>query len=268
MSIPFVSIIIVTWNTAEVTQRCIGTIKSNLPKSFYEIIIVDNGSTDNTEKLLSSDKTIIYHNTQQNLGFSKGCNIGAKLASSDLLFFLNSDMEMLDNKLIDMVSFYLSHPRCGIIGPKFLNPTNSPQPSVFPHQTPINALKEFWFHQKVYSSYVPKSVTPTKVWSLSGGAILISKKIFNLVSGWNEKYFMYFEDLQLCDDVRRQNYDIYYFPGLKLVHHHGLSGKNLASSVNQWKRLIPSSIQYHGILKHKLLTFIIWSGQKVSKLFW
>jgi len=267
MTTPFVSIIIVTWNTSQVTLKCLDTIRQHLPHSFYELIVIDNGSTDDTKKVITSQSSVIYHNTGSNLGFSKACNIGAKIATTKLLFFLNSDMELIDNKLIDMVSFLQTTPDCGLVSPKFLNPDKSVQGSVFPPQTAFNAFQEFWLGHKSYSKYVPKSISPHTVWAVSGGAVLISKNLFNLVGGWNEKYFMYFEDLQLCSDVRRLNYKIYYYPQFRLIHHHGASGKQLASSDNQWRRLIPSSILFHGKFNHYLINSIIWSGQKISKLF-
>lgn len=267
MSTPFVSIIIVTWNTSQVTLECIKSIKKYLPKNFYELIVIDNGSTDDTQKIISSESGVIYHNTKSNLGFSKACNIGAKKAKAKNFFFLNSDMQLLDDKLIDMVSFLQATPDCGLISPRFLNPDHSIQGSVFPPQTPLNAFKEFWLGHKSYSKFAPKTIAPKSVWAVSGGAVLITKNLFDLIGGWNEKYFMYFEDLQLCSDVRRLNYKIYYYPQFKLIHHHGTSGKHLVSSDNQWRRLIPSSILFHGKFKHYLINSIIWSGQKLSKLF-
>lgn len=264
---PFVSIIIVTWNTAQTTKKCIDTINKHLPHSFFELIVVDNGSTDDTQSILSAIPNVKYYNTLSNLGFSKGCNYGALKATSDMLFFLNSDMEMTDNHLIDMVSFYLKTPKCGVIGPKFLNPDLTVQGSVFPDQSPINAFKEFYLLQKTFSKYYPHTNHPCTVWAVSGGAILISTSLFNKIGRWNEKYFMYFEDLQLCKDVRNNGYDIYYYPNFSLIHHHGASGKHLANSANQWHRLIPSSILYHGKFRHNLINIIIWSGQKISKLF-
>ena len=135
------SIIIVTWNTAQITKKCIETINHYLPQNFAEIIIVDNGSTDNTSKVLTKFKNIIYFNSGSNLGFAAGCNAGAKLATSKYLLFLNSDMELIDSTLVDMVSYLNSHSNVGLVGPRFLNPDMTPQGSVTPPQTPLNAIK-------------------------------------------------------------------------------------------------------------------------------
>jgi GT2 family glycosyltransferase len=264
---PEISIIIPTWNTALVTKKCIATIKKYSPKGFVEIVVVDNGSTDDTEKILSKIIDIIYIRNSSNLGFSKANNIGVKKTTGKYFLFLNSDMEFLNDKLPDMLKFYRQNPNCGLIGPQFVNPDGSIQGSIMPPQSPKNAFKEFWLGQKSYSKYSLNTKLPNKVWAISGGAVLISREIFDKVGGWNEKYFFYYEDLDLCRSVRDLNKDVYYFPSFQVIHRHGVSGKSLADSSNQWRRLVPSSIKYHGIFMHQLINFIIWSGQKWQKLF-
>ena len=261
---PQLSIIIPTWNTADITLNCINSIQKYLPKTFFEIIVIDNASADNTSDLFSKNKNIIYVRNSENLGFSKACNIGVKYAKSDYLLFLNSDMELVDSSIVDMLSFFQKNSNCGLVGPQFLNPDKSVQGSVFPPQTSLNAFREFWLNQKSYSKYFPAGDNPLSVWAISGGAVLIKKELFEKIGGWNEKYFMYYEDLDLCRQIRKSNLKIYYYPKCKLIHRHGASGANLANSDNQWRRLIPSSILYHGYFNHKLINFIIWSGQKIK----
>ena len=94
---------------------------------------------------------------------------------------------------------------------------------------------------------------------------MIKKSLFNKIGGWDKRYFMFFEDLELCRQIRKLGYKIYFFPSCHLIHCHGASGKALADSANQWRRLIPSSKIYHGLLKHYLLYLITWSGQKWKK---
>jgi hypothetical protein len=261
------SIIIPTWNTALITKKAIDSIKKHLKNIKYEIIVIDNGSTDQTNNILSSHKDVIYLKNKTNLGFSKANNIAAKKASGEYIFFMNSDMELIDNSLTSMLKYLKYHPNIGLIGPKYLNPDHSPQASAFPPQTPQNAFKEYFLKIKAYSKYLPFDKEPVSLWAISGGAILISKNIFNQIGGWNESYFMYYEDLDLCQKIRNLDKLIYYFPDCQIVHRHGFSGKNLADSANQWRRLIPGSIKYHGLITHYLINSIIWSGQKFTKIF-
>jgi GT2 family glycosyltransferase len=266
MTKPILSIIIPTWNTSLVTQKCLESIRNYLPVSFAEIIVVDNGSTDDTQAFFSKLKNIKYIRNSTNLGFSKANNIGAKLSTCKYLLFLNSDMEFIDNKLSDMLDFYRQTPDCGLVGPQFLNPDLTIQASVFPDQSILNAVKEFWFNQISFSKYYPKNFTKTKVWAISGGAVLLSREMFMKIGEWDERYFMYYEDLDLCRKVRNLGKNIYYFPEFKIIHRHGFSGRNLVDPLNQWRRLIPSSKLYFGIVKHNLLFFITWTRRQWQKI--
>ena len=264
---PELSIIILTWNTAEITKKCVLSIEKYLKNKIdYEIIVADNGSTDNTENVFSTLKSIKYIKHQTNYGFAKGNNLATKHAKGKYLSFLNSDMEFKNDSFVKMYTFFKKNSSIAAIGPKFLNPDLTPQSSVFPPQTAFNAFKEFFLNVPSFSKYLPIGNTPVSVWAISGGAMLIRADIFKQVNGWNEKYFFYFEDLDLCRQLQQLGQKIYYFPTAQVIHHHGASGKNLADAGNQWRRLIPSSKLYHGNIKHYLLFLIIWSGQKWQKI--
>lgn len=259
------SIIIVTWNTVKITQKCVQTINKFLDNP--EIIIVDNGSQDNTVELLSKEKNVKIIKNRSNLGFSKANNIGLKEASNEFILFMNSDIELIDASINDLLNYFKGKDNIGIIGPKFLNPDLTSQASVFPKQTIFNAFREFWLKQKnTYSKYIPKSKKAIKVWSISGGCILTRKSFFESIGAWNEKYFFYFEDMDLSRKVNSVNKDVIFYPQAQIIHRHGASGTKLADSQNQWRRLIPGSKKYHGLLKHYLINAIIWSGQKIRKI--
>lgn len=265
MTLPKVSIIIVTWNTAKITQKCVRTINKFLNNP--EIIVVDNGSKDDTIKVLSQEKNVKIVENHANLGFSKANNIGLKHATNKLILFMNSDIELIDDSINDLINYFQNNHNIGIIGPKFLNPDLTPQASVFPKQSTINAFKEFWLNQKYsYSKYIPKTEKPIKVWAISGGCLLTYKSFFESIGGWNEKYFFYFEDMDLCRKINQIGKDIIFFPQCKIIHRHGASGAKLADQNNQWRRLIPGSKKFHGLFNHYLINFIIWSGQKIQKL--
>ncbi|MFA6602506.1 MAG: glycosyltransferase family 2 protein [Candidatus Shapirobacteria bacterium] len=255
------SVIIPTWNTSIITLANVTRLLGlNSPK--LEIIIVDNASTDNVT-VLKNLKNIIYLRLSENQGYGAACNAGAKIATSDYLLFLNSDMEIIKG-LNSLLSFAAAHPHVGITGPQFLNPDLSIQGSVFPPQNLTNAFKEFWLGKKSYSKFAPSSPNPTPVWALSGGAMLISQQLFTQIGTWDNRYHMYYEDLELCRSVRQLGFDIIYYPTCQFIHRHGASGHSLASPQNQWRRLIKSSQIYHGLIYHYLLNLIIWSGQKFS----
>jgi len=261
-----VSIIIVTWNTAKITLACIRSINKFLKNKLdYEIILVDNASSDNTLDLLKKEPNLSIIKNKENLGFSKANNIGAKKAKSNILFFLNSDMELTDSNLPLLIDFLKSNPQIAALGPKFLNPDLTPQASVFNPQTPLNAFKEYFLGIKdAFSKYYPQKLSPQNVDIISGGALLIKREVFNKIGGWDERYFFYYEDLELCRQIKKLGYDIFYYPKMKVIHRHGASGTKITDESNQWKRLIPSSKIYHGTLKHYLITSILWLSQKLK----
>ena len=259
------SIIIVTWNTARITEKCVKTINKYLPGQ--EIIVIDNDSQDNTIELLSKYENVKIIKNDSNLGFAKANNIGFRQANSDYVLFMNSDIELIDKSLLKMINYLDKHRNIGIIGPKFLNPDKSPQASVFPPQIINNAFKEFWLGQKTYSKYIPTNKKAVKVNAISGGCLAVNKDLFKKLGLWSEKYFFYFEDMDLCRQVKKHNKDVYFYPQAKVIHRHGASGKKLASNKDQWRRLIPGSKIYHGKIKHYLLNSVIWSGQKIRKIY-
>ncbi|MFA6185061.1 MAG: glycosyltransferase family 2 protein [Candidatus Shapirobacteria bacterium] len=260
------SIIIITWNTAKITQKCVQTINKFLDNP--EIIIVDNGSKDNTVELLSREKNVKIIKNNSNLGFSKANNIGFQYTSNEYILFMNSDIELINDSINDLLNYFKDKNNIGIIGPKFLNPDLTVQSSVFPKQSALNAFKEFFlFKKNSYSKYTPKTNNPIKVWAISGGCILTRKSFFESIGGWNEKYFFYFEDLDLCRKINKIGKDVIYFPKCQIIHRHGASGVKLADFSNQWRRLIPGSKKYHGLFKHYLINSILWSGQKWQKIF-
>ena len=99
-----------------------------------------------------------------------------------------------------------------------------------------------------------------------GTAFLITPGAIKKVGLLNEQYFMYFEDLDYCRRVRKNGLKVYYLPTVEVIHYLGESGKNLASTKTQWKRLVPSSKIYNGAVKHFLINLVIRSGTKWQKL--
>ncbi len=258
-----VSIIIVNYNTKSLTQKCIDSIKKYETELKLEIILVDNGSKDGSKEHFSKIKNIKYLYNDTNAGFAKANNIGAKIASHNVLFFLNSDTETIDSSLKTAVKFLTDNPEVGLVGAKLYNSDMSLQSSCYNDQTIINALKEYVLgHKKSFSKFSPFETTPIQVFAVVGAAVGIRKELFWSIGGWDERYFMYFEDLELCRKVNKLHKKVVYLPSWSLIHHHGKSGEGNQTH-SSWKKLVPSSKTYHGNLKHTLLFIIIWLTQKI-----
>jgi GT2 family glycosyltransferase len=270
------SIVIVNFNTKDLLGKCLESIAAYGLKDQdkREVIVVDNGSVDGSIAEINKPKfkarnaklNLKIIENKDNLGFSKAVNQGLRQAKGDKILLLNSDTQLTENSLKNLLEFEETvHP--AVVGSQMLNPDNTVQGSCFFLPTIKRAFLEYWLGKKGYfSKYYPSVNTPVEVEAISGGVMLLPKEIIDKVGLLDERYFMYFEDLDYCRRVRKSGYKIYYLPSSQIIHEHGASGKKLADPQNQWRRLIPSSKIYHGVVNHLIITAIIWSGQRLRKV--
>lgn len=214
------SIIILNYNTKELTKKCISSItkqyKKEIENSTFEIIVVDNASTDGfLEELGSYDVRLIKN--EENYGFSKGNNIGAKQAKGIYLLFLNSDTEVKDRGFLDMVTFLEENKEVGILGGKLTNEDGSSQPSAGKFYSLVNVFFTLFGLERVGMV----RISPTKLipvdW-VSGASLMIRKSLFEKLSGFDEHFFMYLEDMELCLRVKKIGFMTYFFPSVYIVH--------------------------------------------------
>jgi GT2 family glycosyltransferase len=264
-----VSIIIVNYNTKDLTLDCIDSVLAEGSKLKKEIIVIDNASTDGSLDALSKlEKNAVIHliKNTENAGFAKANNQGINIAIAPYIFLLNSDTKVKKYAIEKLLTFAKNNENVGAVGSKLLNADGTVQSSAFPLPTIARAIQQYWLGQKgTLDKYAPKGMKPAEVEVLVMAAFLITPKTLKKVGLLNEKYFMYFEDFDYCRSIIKSGLKIYYLPTSEVIHYHGASGKKIADSGNQWRRLIPSSKIYHGLLKHELFTFILWSGQKLQK---
>lgn len=250
-----VSIIIVNFNTKKLVEDCVASIKRNIKKVSYEIIVVDNDSDEKLEKL---EKVKFIYN-KSNLGFAKANNQGIKLAKGRNILLLNSDTLVSRGSIDKLVEFADQTPDAGVIVPRLYNINGSIQSSCFRFPTVSLALKQYFFNGgKLLDKYFPRSEKPTLVDVAVMAAFLITPQALKKVGKLDEKYFMYFEDFDYCQRIHKANLKIYYLPSADVVHIHGASG-----GVNKY--LIDSAKKYHGFVGYYTYTFILWLGQKIKK---
>lgn len=266
------SIIIVSFNTKKLTEDAINSILSEGSEISKEILVVDNNSEDDSAGMLKEysselkDFRIILNNG--NLGFAKANNQAIKISKGEYILLLNPDTIVKRGDLGKLVEFAEKTSDAGVVGPRLLNADGSLQKSCYHFPTIWRAIKEYWFGQRGhFGQFAPKSKNPITVDALVGAAFLITPKALKKVGILDERYTFYFEDIDYCRRVAKSGLKVYYFPGAEIVHLVGASGKKLADPKNQWRRLIPSSKVYHGILGHYILTAVIWLGQKWEKIF-
>lgn len=261
------SIIIVNFNTKDLTRDCVESIFKSKPRVSFEVIAVDNGSSDGSDKVLKGlwreKKIEKFTKNDKNLGFAKANNIGVNNSKGKHKLLLNSDTIVKKDALDKLVEFAEKTSDAGVVGARLLNPDGSKQASCYNFPTIKNAIKEYWLGKSgSFSKYLVTRSDLVTVDAVVGATFLITQKSVKEVGLLDERYLMYFEDLDYCRRVWSSGLKVYYLPKAEIVHLHGESGKDIASPETQWKRLIPSSKIYHGTIKHYIINFVLWSGQK------
>jgi len=216
-----ISIIILSYNTEPLTIKCVDSIinnyKNELEKKEIEIIVVDNASSDKSVQSLKNKKYINLIESRENLGFSKGCNLAAKKANGDFLLFLNSDTQVLDKGFLEMAKFLGENNKIGIMGAKFLNPDGTNQKSAGNFYNLINIVFVLLGLERL--GFVRKSPkTISKIDWVSGGCMMIKRKFFESLYGFDEKLFMYMEDMEICFRAKKIGFLTYYYSDVKIIH--------------------------------------------------
>ena len=268
------SIVIVNLNTVDLTVGCIRSIEKEAKDLKFEVLLTDNGSNDgsveafkkiNEEKYWKDRFTLILNDS--NTGYAKANNQGIRKAKGKYILLLNNDTVVHPNALQNLLKFAEKTPDAGVIGSRLLNIDGSLQMSCYHFPTITNAIKEYWFGQKgLFEKFAPREKDPVTVDSVVGAAFLITPDAKKRVGILDERYFAYFEDIDYCRQTWKQGLKVYYLPESVITHYHGATFKKLANESERWKKLIPSSKVYHGLIKHYVINAILWLGQKWQKL--
>jgi GT2 family glycosyltransferase len=229
------SIIIVNYNTGDFIKKCINSILENIPNKIdYEVIVVDNASTDGSLEEVKNDKIKIISN-KENIGYSKANNKGIKEAQeSRYILFLNPDTVIQKGAIEEMLNFMNTHEDAGASTCKLMMPNGKIDDAShrgFP--TPWNAFSHFSGFEKLF----PKS----KIFSgyslgwmdldsmhaidvLAGAFMLVRRKAGEEARWWDEDYFFYGEDIDFCYMLKEKGWKIYYVPTVSILHYKGISG--------------------------------------------
>lgn len=229
------SIIIVNWNSARFSLECIASIRESVRELEYEIIVVDNGSTEDTTAILESVPAIRLIRSSTNLGFARANNFGFQFSTGKAVLFLNPDTKVLGGAIERTLRALLDTPSAAIAGCRLLNSDRTVQTSCiqkFP--TVLNQFTDFehvrlWFPRIPMFGVAPLFDTNpdrvTTVDAVSGAYLLIRRHIFEEVGMFSTDYFMYAEDLDLCHKVARLGWQVCFVGEARVIHYGGQSSK-------------------------------------------
>ncbi|MFH1825931.1 MAG: glycosyltransferase family 2 protein [bacterium] len=203
------SIIIVNYNNKKLLEDCLASIYQNTPKISFEIIVVDNASTDGSPAIVKEKfPEVLLQENQENLGFAKANNLGLKTCRARYALLLNNDTVVKDAALDKLVEFMDQHPEIGACGPKLLNSNGSVQ-----HQGGLLA-KKFWLSRE-----------PVSVNFVIGAALLVKKEVIEKVGLLDENLYFYNEDLDWCASIKKTGFKIFFVPQAEIIHHGGKSSQ-------------------------------------------
>ena len=218
---PNLSIILVNYKTPELTKRCIESIYISHISIEFEIIVVDNCSKDDSEKMICSKfPAVKWINNIENTGFGRGNNLGVFYSKGQHLLLLNSDIILETNTVEECLEYFRRNENIGVLGCKLLNEDRTIQKSTYQYiGTYIGVLKE-----NILLDYFVR-FKETKVHAVMGAFMLIPKKVFEEVNGFDPDFFMYAEELDLCRRIEKRGYKIIYLDSVSAIHKHGGSSK-------------------------------------------
>jgi len=234
------SIIIVSYNGREHLRKCLQSLAAHGPSVGHEVIVVDNASQDGSAEMVAAEFPQARLLTlPKNVGFAAGANRGIKDAGGEAIVLLNPDSELKEDVFGPMLTYLRGHPDIGILAPKLRDEDGSLQLSCrrFPtfsvalfnrYSLLTRLLPRNRFSARYLLTDWDHSAIAAVDW-VSGACLMARRSLFEEIGPLDEGYFMYIEDVDLCQRVHRAGYKVVYFPEAAITHHIGRSSHTLPS---------------------------------------
>ena len=233
-----VSIIIPHYNGEDLLYNCIDSIYKNISIKEFELIVVDNASTDDSiNRIKSSFESVKIISSNSNLGYSGGCNLGATHASGKYLLFLNNDTEHSREWIEKLVHFLDSNSNIAAVQPKILNIYNK---KLFDYAGGAGGfIDKFCFpfvQGRIFDTLEEdhgQYNNPSRIFWASGAALMIRSNVFKELEGFDKIYFSYMEEIDFCWRVQSLGHEVWSFPS-SYIYHHGPYKNFRKSSINSY----------------------------------
>lgn len=232
------SIIIVSLETKKLLRQCLNGIYRYPPSSLFEIIVVDNGSTDGTSAMVRHEfRDVRLFTLPKNIGYAKGSNIAINEARGDFLLLMNADIAVLPESFNRLYEFMAVKPKAGMAGPQLLNPDKTIQNSAFRWYnllTPFcrrTFLKYTNWGRRELKRFLMQDWDHTserQVNWLMSSCVMVRRQSLKEVGLFDERYFVYLADTDLCRRFWLKNWQVVYAPTVVFIHlHHRQSAEEL-----------------------------------------
>jgi GT2 family glycosyltransferase len=265
------SIIIVSWNVAELLRKCLDSIGVN-PR--FEIIVVDSASSDNTVAMLWQDYPHVRLLARsENVGFTRGNNIGLEAAQGRYRLLLNPDTEVIGDGLVRMIAYLDANPTVGIVGPRTLNNDGTTQSTkrrfptlgiAFFESTWLQGFAPKSLLDRYYAADVPDDATAEVDW-VQGSALMARREVYEDIAGLDEGYIMFSEEMDWCKRAKDAGWRVVYLGSARIIHHGGKSTEQVVARkhIHFQESKLRYFRKYHGrviatILRLFLLLSYLW----------
>ena len=253
------SIIIVNWNSAAFVRNCLSTLYEHTRTIRFEVIVIDNASHDGCGAMIERDfPAVRFIQSTENAGFARANNLGFKHSTGRNILFLNPDTEVTGGATERLVRFLDSTAEAGVAGARLLNSDRSVQTSCIQrYPTILNQVLDtdylrdrfpnwqIWGTRPLFDS--PKE--PAQVEVISGACQMLRREVFEQIGFYDESYFMYAEDVDLCFKAQQAGWRNYYVGDAIIVHHGGRSSS--AASGNNFATVVTHESRYKFFVQHR-----------------
>jgi len=234
------TIALVTWNSEDEIAECMNTLfhaTAKVPGLKLETVVIDNNSADNTVKVIESflrvtDQKIVFIKNDDNLGFTKACNQAIQASTGDYIFILNPDTEILDDAIEKMMKYLDENENAGVVAPQLLSFRREIQFSCRTFPTYWDMFSEMLFLATIF----PRSEFFSR-WKMRyfdhnslrivdqpmGAALLMKRKVLAAVGGLDERFIMFYNDVDFCKRISDAGFKLVFFPDAKVKHMQGVS---------------------------------------------
>lgn len=265
-------IIIVTWNSEKHLEACLSSLPASCDGLNWEVIVVDNASKDKSVEIAGMHDARVIAN-KDNRGFAKACNQGLEGLDARYVVLLNPDTECPPKSLAALVHAADKHPNAGIMGPKLLNTDGSAQTSIrrFPgfwNQAGV-MLKLHNFFPGLFRRYFAADLSLDQeqdVDQIMGACFLIKREVIDQIGGLDERYFIWFEEVDYCKQAQKAGWTVRYVPSVHITHHGGQSFAQVFA-VKKQGYLNRSLVAYFRKWHSAWQANVLWALQPVSIAF-
>ncbi len=243
---PLVSIVILSWNTRELLERCLECVRAIDPALEREVVVVDNASSDDSVARVRErfpEVRLIVNAT--NLGYAEGNNVGIRAARGRFVFLLNSDTEVAPDAPGRLVRFLESEPWAGAVGAQLFNVDGTVQRACMRWPTlPVLFGFDNWFGKRWplraaidrYFCVDFDHLATRQVDQPPGAALMLRRSALDEVGLLDPDLFLFFNDVLLCRRLARRGYTIWFLAGARVVHHGGASTKRYGAFALEWHK--------------------------------